>query len=339
MRIAAGDTCAATVEPREIRGLRRRQRDAGEPARHLFEQEIAIAFEIAHQLFEPRVGFAVSGDGRGVAEHIDLRHEVGDGGRESLAHGGVRNDCHRALEPGKIERLARRHERHRARLDLRRQRRDRHVAASVEQQITMDLIGDDPHVAARARRGHALELGAVEHPPNGIVRVAQQECPRARAERARERVEIHRVASVVAAPERVLVAGEPMVAGRAQDRRVHGGLHQQAFAGGRERAQRQVEAGDDARQGHDCLGAHAPAVALRHPLGDDLLQLRLLDEVAEEAVLDPCAQCLHDRGRGGKVHVRDPERQHVGREFPPLVAVRGAAIDHAVEVERHRAQD
>src|SRR5881394_3329121 len=55
MRIAAGDTCAATVEPREIRGLRRRQRDAGEPARHLFEQEIAIAFEIAHQLFEPQV--------------------------------------------------------------------------------------------------------------------------------------------------------------------------------------------------------------------------------------------------------------------------------------------
>src|SRR5438094_1104084 len=77
IRIVAVDTCAAAVEPRQIRRLRRRQRDAPKPARYLFEEKIAIAFEVAQQLFEPGIGLAIGPDGRGVAAHITRRPEAG----------------------------------------------------------------------------------------------------------------------------------------------------------------------------------------------------------------------------------------------------------------------
>jgi len=60
------------------------------------------------------------------------------------------------------------------------------VPAAVEQEIAVDLVGDDPDVAPRAGGGHALKLGALEDAPDGIVRVAEQERARARAERVRE---------------------------------------------------------------------------------------------------------------------------------------------------------
>ena len=192
-----------------------------------------------------------------------------------------------------------------------------------------------PDVAPRAGGGHALKLVALEDAPDGIVRVAEQERARARAERVREGVEIHRVPAAGAGRERVLLAREAVVAGGAQDRRIDRRLHEQALAGRGERAQREVEAGDHSRQRHHRVRAHAPAVALGHPLGHDLVQLGLLHEVAEEALLDARAQRLHDGRRRGEVHVGDPERQDVGRELAPLVAVGRAAIDDAVEVEAH----
>jgi len=53
---------------------------------------------------------------------------------------------------------------------------------------------------------------------------------------------------------------------------------------------------------------------------EDLGELRLLEAIAEHAVLDPLAERAHHRLGREEVHVGDPEREHVRRVFPPLVA-------------------
>jgi len=57
------------------------------------------------------------------------------------------------------------------------------MAPAVEEEIAMDLVGDDPDVAPRAGGGHALQVRALEHAPDGVVGVAEQECARALAQR------------------------------------------------------------------------------------------------------------------------------------------------------------
>ena len=89
---------------------------------------------------------------------------------------------------------------------------------------------------------------------------------------------------------------ECLAAGGAEDRRVDRRLHEQALSGPGQRTDREIEAGDDAGERHHRLGRDAPAVPLREALGDDVLQLRALREIAEEAVLDARAQRRHDRG-------------------------------------------
>ena len=94
----------------------------------------------------------------------------------------------------------------------------------------------------------------------------------------------------------------------------------------------EVEAGDDAGDHQERLRRHAPAVALLQPVQEDLVELGLLHAVAEDAVLDALAQRADDGFRRAEVHVRHPERQHVGRILVPLVALGPAAVDDVVEV-------
>jgi len=75
----------------------------------------------------------------------------------------------------------------------------------------MDLVGDDPDVAPRAGGGHALQVRALEHAPDGLwgCRAGMRACARAAP-----------AANVSSPPcsgrrapgERVLVAREAMIA-------------------------------------------------------------------------------------------------------------------------------
>src|SRR5690348_14897894 len=77
--ISAGNAGATAVEPGKIRRLRRGQRDARQPARHLSRQEVPIPLEIAEQRFQPGIAVAIRGDSGGVPEDIDLRNEIRNG--------------------------------------------------------------------------------------------------------------------------------------------------------------------------------------------------------------------------------------------------------------------
>jgi len=98
-------------------------------------------------------------------------------------------------------------------------------------EIAVDLVGDDQTSRRRAGGRHALELRPLEHAPRRGVGVAEQECAGALTQRPRERVEVHRVAAVGAARERVLVTRETVIARGAQDGRVDRRLHEQPSPG------------------------------------------------------------------------------------------------------------
>ena len=221
----------------------------------------------------------------------------------------------------------------RALLDLRRERGHRHVLAAIEQQIAVDLVGDDPEIALQAGRRHALELRATVDAAHRVVRVAEHEGPRAGRDGGGEGVEIDHVAPAAVTRQHVLFPHAPQVAPGAQDRRIGRRLQQDALARRGQRPAREVVGDVHAGHQHDGLGAHAPAVALGHALGDRLRQLGMLGEVAEEAVGDARLESREHRGRRGEIHVGHPQGQHVGAELVPLVAVAGAAVGDAVEVE------
>ena len=203
-------------------------------------------------------------------------------------------------------------------------------------ELAMDLVGDDREAAAQANLREPLELVAPEDPAHRVVRVAEQEEPRAVADRRGERVDVDFVASVRPARQRRILAGEVHVGGGAEDGRVHGRHEDEAVARRREHASGHVEARDHPGDDHHRFRGHAPAVALEQPVGEELVELGLLErDVAVDAVLHPLAQRA-DHGLGRlEVHVRHPERQDVGTVLLPLGAVRAPAVDSTIEVVAH----
>ena len=209
------------------------------------------------------------------------------------------------------------------------------MTLTLVEQVAVDLVRDDRQVALEADLGHARELVSREDTTHRVVRIAEQERARAGVDGGAERVQIRGVAAVAIAGERDVVARQLVIARRAEDRGIDRHLHEEPVARPGERAAGHVEAGDHARDHDDRLGRHRPAVALLQTVHEDLGELRLLEAVAVHAVLDPLAQRADHRLRRGEVHVRDPEREHVGGILPPLVAGGGAALDDAVEVVGH----
>jgi len=104
-----------------------------------------------------------------------------------------------------------------------------------------------------------------------------------------ERVEIHLVAAVAIAAEESLVAGELVIARRPEDRRIDRELQQEPVARLGQGAAGHVEAGDHTRDHDHRLRRYLPAIALLQAIHEHLGELRLLEAVAVDAVLDPLA--------------------------------------------------
>src|SRR5262249_3833129 len=243
---------------------------------------------------------------------------------------------YRALEPGQVEGLARRHERDRPLGDFGIERRDGYVALTAEGQLAVDLVGHDREAAAQARLGQARQLRAREDAADRIVRAAEQEESRAVADGRRERVDVDLVAPVRPARQRGLRAREADAGGRAEDRWVDRRLEDEPVAGHRQDPSSHVEARNDPGDQHYRVRRHAPAVALQEPIGEQLVELRLLEgQVAEDAVLDPLAERADHGLRRLEVHVRHPERQDIGAVLLPLGAVGVPAVDETIEVVGH----
>src|SRR5208282_780010 len=88
------------------------------------------------------------------------------------------------------------------------------------------------------------------------------------------------------------------------------------------------------------FGADRYALPPAVPGGNRLEVLSRRQRIAEYRMLAALADGLEDRGRGGEVHVRDPEGDYLRKTRPvlgilPFEGLRSAAVDDSVEVHGH----
>jgi hypothetical protein len=82
-------------------------------------------------------------------------------------------------------------------------------------EVLVDLVGDDPPVALERERGERLELVAAERAAGRVVRIAEQEDPRARVGLASQAAR-DRIADRARQRERILVEPAPLLRDRAE---------------------------------------------------------------------------------------------------------------------------
>ena len=208
------------------------------------------------------------------------------------------------------------------------------ATTAIEDEIAMDLVGDDQDIVGKAGLGDRREFVPRIDLAGRIMRVAEQQGARTGCrERRRECRQIRRDV-VVGRGQRHLDAPEIPMPGRRAQRCVDRCLDDDAIAGREQAAQGHVEAGLDAREHDDGLGRDAPAVLRLEHRADGLDQHRRRRGVAEGRMIDARAQrSLHLLGHR-EIHVRDPERQDIGVVAVPFAAIRGrAAIEWPVEIE------
>ena len=109
-----------------------------------------------------------------------------------------------------------------------------------------------------------------------------------------------------------------------------------------DRLQDEAERGDDARRVADPARIDLHAVAALQPPGACLPPGFVGVAISIDAVLDSAMQRFLDRKRRLEIHVGDPHRNGVGRieayrlaHSVPFVAAGVAAVDDAVEIDRH----
>ena len=127
---------------------------------------------------------------------------------------------------------------------------------------------------------------------------------------------VHTPDAIVIPDQRAVHNAEPVGLQRPGKTRVGGRVQQHLIPLAAEHPQRRDKAADHAVFIADLrLGQPVDAVAVPLPVGNRRIIGRRGQKVAESRVLHPFAQRLNDTGRGGKVHVGDPERDRVKTGF------------------------
>jgi hypothetical protein len=221
------------------------------------------------------------------------------------------------------------------------QRGEDHVLVSGVDQVGVDLVGDDDQVVPERELGQPLELGAAEGATRRVVRVAEQEEPGARVDRAFEPVEVD-LEAIGAGHERVLDQASARGAQCPEEGRVDRRLNDGAFPLLGVRDQRDEHALYHVGHHVDLARLQVPAEALLHALAEQRRQTvrRRVDRVAEVPAPQHQAQLALDRLGRGEVHVGHPRRQHLGTvEVPLLAATVAQPFDaEGVQVGKRAAQ-
>ena len=79
----------------------------------------------------------------------------------------------RPAQAGEVERLRSRRHRDRPRRDLGAERGERHVVVPGVDELGVDLVADDDEVVLGRQLGDHLQLGSIEHPAGGVLRMAE----------------------------------------------------------------------------------------------------------------------------------------------------------------------
>ena len=184
------------------------------------------------------------------------------------------------------------------------------MLVAVQHQIRMDLIGDDLHAVAEADLAHRPQLFGSPHPAHGVVGVAEDEESAAPGFFLKVR-EVHGVIASVIPLQRAdhqLTAGVQHHVGEGM---VHRLLNEDLVAGLCKHGQDHPHAGHHAGGERHLFHIGLPAVALFLPAGNGLKVFGRPPGVAENALVRPGLDGVHDAGRCAEIHVRDPQGDHI----------------------------
>jgi hypothetical protein len=215
---------------------------------------------------------------------------------------------------------------------------DGHVPVRSEDQVVVNLVGEDGHVVAQADVGDPLQLLPPPDPAHRVVGVAQDQ----ELGIARLRLQIVEVNGVdaVALDEAILQKAPLVDPDRPEERVIDRRLKDDPVPLGRQCLQEMADGGHHAGGEKDTGGIHRIAMAAGPPVHDGLGVLRGLQVIPVDAVGHQAAQGGGDALRHAEVHVGDPERQEIGPTIPLLqIVVLGgigvATRDDLVEVRQH----
>ena len=173
-------------------------------------------------------------------------------------------------------------------------------------ELAMYFVGYHRHVVPVADVAHALQLFGCPHPSGGIVRIAQQQHPRAWVGGFLLQVFIIHAVRVALQHQRVGDADAAAVAYGRVEAVVHRALHQHTVARARQGFEDGGDSGHYARGINHFLPADVPPVAAIEPVAQGRVVFVGHACVAEDAVSYPALQGVDDGLRGAEVHVGHP---------------------------------
>ena len=213
------------------------------------------------------------------------------------------------------------------------------MALAVEDQVGVNLVGEQDHPVFDAQLHHTAQLLRRPHDAQGVVGATQEE-EVGLGQLGLEVGPVH-LPPAVLFHEGILQHPAVPRLGHVVELGVHRGLDEHAAPlGGKE-----LDHGADGLH-HAQAEAHqarvnVPAVAALLPAPDGLKIGVRAAGIAPDALLGPGGEGVDDGLGGLEVHVRDPQGDHlVGAELlRPLVVFGGAvaaAVHHGVEIILHR---
>ena len=186
---------AGKIDPREIGAVETHRAGAGRRGLDSRVEQIAALGEIGQQRIEPRLAGPPCRLGRDHAEAVvGAKAARRDPRVEALLQRRIRGDARADMGAGEIEGLGRGDAGDQTVRDLGRGRHCRRVLRAGENEIAMDLVGNQDQVVLGAEGSQRAKLIRRPDGAAGIVRAAQEDDFGSRRQLAAQRIEIHRVA-------------------------------------------------------------------------------------------------------------------------------------------------
>ena len=330
MQIGEGHV-GAKIQPGQVGALQRRQLQLGELGQQGVVQIVEVALDLLQHGLQPFLAAAESGL-RGhvakavAAEHPQVFHVV----VVLAAQAGIGDDDVGVLGAGQVECLGGGAEGDQV-VVIVAHRGGGDMLGPVEQDILMDLVGEDEDLMLAADLQHLLELVFGPDPAHRIVGGGHDEQPHIVLHHLAFKVgEVDAVAAVVV-DERAFDEAAFGVGHRVMEGVVDRGLQQHRVAGLGEDGDQPVQAADDAGAEADPFPLDLVAVVALLP-ADEVVEVGVRGAIiAERARIHVIVQGFTHAFRRFEIHVRDPHGQQVGAfemlaEVVPFSAVGMEAV-------------
>ncbi len=162
------------IEPEQVRAFRAGRFDFGNPLLKKSNCIIDIALQIVEQFFQPIFTVAIRGFPSHHAKRVGrVQRKIFEQVVELSMQTIIGNNRGGGVQPGYVERLARRNQCDRDIRNFRRNCRERDMFVPRQNQIGMNLVGEDQDIFAQAQFAERGQFFFRPHTPDRIMRTAQ----------------------------------------------------------------------------------------------------------------------------------------------------------------------